>query len=253
MLVVRSLIVFFTAFQLLELVAASTDEHLHDEFPDTSHTDAPPHRNIKDRLSMESIKSLTFYRNRMTTARRTHSIHQLSCVGGTAGCKLFTPDFVECEKTSYDRTKVKHTWKCRADISDRVVFKHVEVICEGYDYPEDDYILAGSCGLEFTLDYVDQADFHEKSYLNHMDDDEKQMHIKSMKAKKETKLESGFLAQLLALQSETIYQIGLFVLSVAILSLLVSYLKNRRSISAKKLLMPSTYGPLTVLNTKKAC
>jgi hypothetical protein len=26
------------------------------------------------------------------------------------------------------------------------------VLCEGYDYPDDPYILAGSCGLEYTLE-----------------------------------------------------------------------------------------------------
>jgi len=33
-------------------------------------------------------------------------------------------------------------------------FGNVEVICEGYDYPDDPYILKGSCGLEYTLDYT---------------------------------------------------------------------------------------------------
>jgi hypothetical protein len=30
----------------------------------------------------------------------------------------------------------------------------VEVVCEGYDYPDDPFILKGSCGLEYTLDYT---------------------------------------------------------------------------------------------------
>lgn len=46
----------------------------------------------KDKVLLSDIKTLTFYRNKRTTSRRTHSIHQLSCVGGTAGCKLFTPN-----------------------------------------------------------------------------------------------------------------------------------------------------------------
>jgi hypothetical protein len=31
------------------------------------------------------------------------------------------------------------------------------VACEGYDYPEDPYILAGSCGLEYTLELTQQG------------------------------------------------------------------------------------------------
>ena len=33
-------------------------------------------------------------------------------------------------------------------------FGNVEVVCEGYDYPDDPFILKGSCGLEYTLDYT---------------------------------------------------------------------------------------------------
>jgi len=31
-------------------------------------------------------------------------------------------------------------------------FGSVVVICEGYNYPDDPYILAGSCGMEYTLE-----------------------------------------------------------------------------------------------------
>ena len=33
-------------------------------------------------------------------------------------------------------------------------FGNVEVVCEGYVYPDDPFILKGSCGLEYTLDYT---------------------------------------------------------------------------------------------------
>lgn len=46
----------------------------------------------KDKVLLRDVKTLTFQRNKRTTSKRTHSIHQLSCVGGTAGCKLFTPN-----------------------------------------------------------------------------------------------------------------------------------------------------------------
>ena len=158
---------------------------------------------------MDDIESLVFFRNKMTTSRRTHKIHQLSCVGGTAGCKLFTPDvstrstfdssylwtwltsgsnqLVECKRTTRDRESFNKNWTCTAEISDRVILNHTEVICEGYDYAEDDYILRGSCGLEFTLDYASPLDHHENSYFQHMDDHEKEQHIKRVKAELEKK------------------------------------------------------------------
>lgn len=71
-------------------------------------------------------------------------------------------------------------------MSERVIFNHVEVICEGYDYPEDDYILLGSCGLEFTLDYASSTDYHHHSYFHHMDDHEKELHREKVQAKQDS-------------------------------------------------------------------
>ena len=31
-------------------------------------------------------------------------------------------------------------------------FGKISVSCEGYDYPDDPYVLAGSCGLDYTID-----------------------------------------------------------------------------------------------------
>ena len=31
--------------------------------------------------------------------------------------------------------------------SENWISYHLNVICEGYDYPDDSYILAGSCGV----------------------------------------------------------------------------------------------------------
>ena len=43
-------------------------------------------------------------------------------------------------------------WECKADLDDSVRFGATEVFCEGYSYPEDPYVLAGSCGLEYVLE-----------------------------------------------------------------------------------------------------
>lgn len=151
-----------------------------------NHHETVSHRPVgplpKDKILLAGVERLTFHRHKMTTSRRTHTIHQLSCVGGTAGCKLFKPDTVECQRGALDHVKGRHNWICKADIDDRVEFKHVEVICEGYDYPEDDYILLGSCGLEFTLDYKNPHDYHHTSYFKHMDEHEKELHQDRLRA-----------------------------------------------------------------------
>jgi hypothetical protein len=38
-------------------------------------------------------------------------------------------------------------WECKADLNKAVKFGELKVSCEGYDYPNDEYILAGSCGV----------------------------------------------------------------------------------------------------------
>ena len=38
-------------------------------------------------------------------------------------------------------------WECKTDMDNNYRFGTVEVVCEGYDYPDDPYILKGSCGV----------------------------------------------------------------------------------------------------------
>ena len=42
-------------------------------------------------------------------------------------------------------------------------FGKISVTCEGYDHPNDDYVLAGSCGLEYDLDITEEGKRFEKS------------------------------------------------------------------------------------------
>jgi hypothetical protein len=41
----------------------------------------------------------------------------------------------------------------------------IEVVCEGYDYPDDPYILKGSCGLEYNLEYRGQQ--HGPNFMSY--------------------------------------------------------------------------------------
>jgi hypothetical protein len=48
-------------------------------------------------------------------------------------------------------------WKCEADLDSSVRFGNNVVSCEGYSHPDDPYVLKGSCGLEYTLEYTEQG------------------------------------------------------------------------------------------------
>ena len=98
---------------------------------------------------MRDVQVLTIREGAMTTGRRSSPVPQLSCVGGS-GRGRGEAGVVQSYNRGWDGREVQ--WECKADMEGSVRFGKVEVVCEGYDYPEDEYILAGSCGLEYTLE-----------------------------------------------------------------------------------------------------
>jgi len=99
------------------------------------------------RVELAKIKSLTFYKDSYTAARRTSALPQLVCVGKP--CRLFQPEVVRCLSLGGTGTEVD--WKCEADLPDTLRFGRVEVSCEGWSKPGDPYVLKGSCSLEYRL------------------------------------------------------------------------------------------------------
>lgn len=49
-------------------------------------------------------------------------------------------------------------WQCKADLENAYRFGQMEVSCEGYDYPDDPYILRGSCSLLFSLELTEEGE-----------------------------------------------------------------------------------------------
>lgn len=97
------LAVFSVVCILAELYWAF-DEH-DDSFTETTDTEDRHEHQPKDKILLKNVKSLTFHRHKKTTARRTTSLNQLSCVGGTAGCKLFTPNVSIAMKRERERVR----------------------------------------------------------------------------------------------------------------------------------------------------
>jgi len=60
------------------------------------------------------------------------------------------PDVVQCYNKGSDGLEIQ--WECKTEMPMEYKFGKIQVSCEGYDYPDDPYILAGSCGLEYTID-----------------------------------------------------------------------------------------------------
>ncbi|KAM8785185.1 store-operated calcium entry-associated regulatory factor [Rhynchonycteris naso] len=107
----------------------------------------------RDRILLQDIKALTLHYDRYTTSRRLNPVPQLKCVGGTAGCDSYTPKVVQCQNKGWDGYDVQ--WECKTDLDVAYRFGKTVVSCEGYESSEDQYVLRGSCGLEYDLDYTD--------------------------------------------------------------------------------------------------
>ncbi|KAI0683395.1 hypothetical protein BC835DRAFT_1515722 [Cytidiella melzeri] len=105
------------------------------------------------KVSLSSIKSLTFYQDGLTTARRTDPISQLNCLG--EACSLYTPEAVRCTNIGGHGTEID--WKCEADLPEALRFGRVEVSCEGWSGPGDPFVVKGSCALNYRLVQVPVA------------------------------------------------------------------------------------------------
>ncbi|KRX26479.1 Store-operated calcium entry-associated regulatory factor [Trichinella nelsoni] len=98
-----------------------------------------------DRIRLRDVEVLTLKDGAYTSGRRVTPIPQLKCVGGTAGCTYFRPHVVQCYNRGTDGSDVH--WECKTNMDPRFQFGTIEVICEGYNYPDDEFILKGSCGV----------------------------------------------------------------------------------------------------------
>ena len=99
----------------------------------------------KERVLLTDVSSITLEAGRMTNGRRSSPVPQLKCVGGTAGTSVPQPKVVQCINRGSDGYDVQ--WECKADMDHDYRFGRIQVSCEGYDRPDDPYVLRGSCGV----------------------------------------------------------------------------------------------------------
>ena len=105
---------------------------------------APDPRRVLER----SITALTFNAGKLTTARRGDPVMQAVCSGGA--CAGHAPRTIQCTNTGWDGSATQ--WRCTAEWTAKGLrFGAIEIGCEGWDRAGDEYVLAGSCGLEYEL------------------------------------------------------------------------------------------------------
>ncbi|RDL39307.1 uncharacterized protein BP5553_03647 [Venustampulla echinocandica] len=103
----------------------------------------------KNAILLSNVKSLTLRADAKTAHRRVSAIQQLSCKG--PGCKYFTVDVMRCTNQGADYSAEDIQWSCTANIPEEFKLGSTDVICEGYANRDDDFVLKGSCGVEYRL------------------------------------------------------------------------------------------------------
>ncbi|EMC97524.1 hypothetical protein BAUCODRAFT_121963 [Baudoinia panamericana UAMH 10762] len=109
---------------------------------------------LNDRVLLSKVKSLTLRTDEWTSHRRVEAIPQLTCVGGGA-CSLYNVDVMRCENSGSGFDNEDIQWTCKASLPPEFKLGSTDVICEGYNSPDDPYVLKGSCGVEYRLVLTD--------------------------------------------------------------------------------------------------
>lgn len=110
----------------------------------------PNGKQREDKILASKIDTITLQKNKLTNARRTSAIPQLKCIGGNA-MGLFEVEGMRCRARGQSHDKNDIQWSCTADMHPHFKLGSTQVLCEGYDHPDDPYILKGSCGVEYRL------------------------------------------------------------------------------------------------------
>ncbi|KAF4994667.1 hypothetical protein FGRMN_5626 [Fusarium graminum] len=106
----------------------------------------------KDAIKLSDVQSLTLRGNgAMTNHRRVGAIPQLNCVSKKALCELYDIDLMRCTNDGAGWGDEDVQWSCTASLPEELKLSNTDVICEGYNSPDDPYVLKGSCGVEYRV------------------------------------------------------------------------------------------------------
>ncbi|PSR94279.1 hypothetical protein BD289DRAFT_343587, partial [Coniella lustricola] len=105
----------------------------------------------RNAILLSNVESLTLRGDRQTSHRRVPAVPQLTCISSPAVCGKHAIDLMRCENkgAGYDTEDIQ--WSCTAQLPPELKLGSTDVICEGYDGPDDPYILKGSCAVEYRL------------------------------------------------------------------------------------------------------
>jgi len=110
-----------------------------------------------ERVLLKDVQVLTLRNGVFTTGRRYSPIPQLVCQNCATNEERNLIDSMQCLNVGSDGRDVN--WKCEAQLDKhRYKLGRTEVSCEGFASPDDPFILAGSCAVEYHLERVHKTE-----------------------------------------------------------------------------------------------
>jgi len=140
---------FLIALTAVIVIATNTETTLQGATTTEGSFTTTPCNCEREAVLLHEIKELNFVKGVNTLSRRETAIPQLECVGGSAK-GTFEPNIIRCVNVGH----VDPHWRCEATTDTSVQLGSVTVSCEGYTGPHDPYVLRGSCGLLYHLEYT---------------------------------------------------------------------------------------------------
>jgi hypothetical protein len=110
---------------------------------------------VHEQVLLRTVQVITLRQGAFTTGRRNSPIPQLTCQNCDDAASKSVVETIQCRNVGYDGQDVN--WKCESEIDKHYKLGRTEVSCEGYENPDDVFILAGSCAVEYWLHKVEQA------------------------------------------------------------------------------------------------
>lgn len=108
---------------------------------------------LTDRVLLQDVSVLTFKPGQYTS---DHILPQMNCKGIYCDETYnYNVNSIQCKNTGFDGHDVN--WKCTAYINNKssryeYFVNNFQVMCKGYSYPDDPYILHGSCSVDYKVD-----------------------------------------------------------------------------------------------------
>jgi hypothetical protein len=107
---------------------------------------------------LSEVQSLTLRSGAKTAHRRVPAAPQLKCISHPSICKLHEVDLMRCTNQGSGYSSEDIQWSCTASLPSTLKLGSTDVICEGYAGPDDEYVLKGSCAVEYRLVLTEEGE-----------------------------------------------------------------------------------------------